>query len=212
MKFEDYQIIDISPVISHKTAVFPGDTPFQRKVSLDFNQGNHLLLSSMITTLHIGAHVDAPNHYHQDGQSISDRDLSYYIGDCQVITVQKQKNEMIQTEDIHHLNITSKRILFRTLSANDPQFYNDDFVALSADLIDYLSSKSVVLVGIDTPSVDPAHSKKLEAHQSLYKHDMANLEGLQLYHVQDGKYILVALPLKIENADASPVRAVLLAE
>ena len=212
MNFEDYQIIDISPIISNKTAVFPGDIPFQRKVSLDFQNGNNLLLSSILTTLHIGAHVDAPSHYHQQGQSVSDRELSYYIGDCQVISVQKQKNEVIRPEDILHVNISAKRILFRTLSANDPFHFNNDFVALSPNLIDFLALKNVVLVGIDTPSVDFAHSKKIEAHQSLYKHNMANIEGLQLNHVQDGKYILIALPLKIENADASPVRAVLLHE
>jgi arylformamidase len=66
-------------------------------------------------------------------------------------------------------------------------------------------------VGIDTPSVDPMTSKALEAHNAVADHDMAVLEGVVLDAVPPGLYTLVALPLRIEGADASPVRAVLVA-
>jgi arylformamidase len=65
-------------------------------------------------------------------------------------------------------------------------------------------------VGIDTPSIDPFASKKLEAHQAVLRHNLAILEGLVLSDVEPGLYTLVALPLKLAQADASPVRAVLL--
>ncbi len=65
------------------------------------------------------------------------------------------------------------------------------------------------LVGIDTPSVDPFESKALESHQVLFERDMAVLEGLVLEHVEPGRYTLIALPLRLEGADASPVRAAL---
>ena len=65
-------------------------------------------------------------------------------------------------------------------------------------------------MGIDTPSVDPETSKALESHQAIYQRDLAVLEGLLLSEADPGRYHLVALPLKIAGADASPVRAVLL--
>ena len=40
--------------------------------------------------------------------------------------------------------------------------------------------------------------------------DMAVLEGSILEQVPDGVYELVALPLRLRGADASPVRAILL--
>jgi arylformamidase len=68
----------------------------------------------------------------------------------------------------------------------------------------------VKLVGIDTPSIDLAEDKVLESHQAVFSHDMAILEGIVLGHVSEGIYQLIALPLKIEGADATPVRAILL--
>lgn len=64
-------------------------------------------------------------------------------------------------------------------------------------------------MGLDTPSVDPYSSKALESHNAIFRHDMAVLEGVVLTGVEDGVYTLIALPLKIQGSDASPVRAVL---
>jgi len=64
-------------------------------------------------------------------------------------------------------------------------------------------------VGIDTPSVDLFSARELIAHQALARHGMANLECLVLTDVPPGRYTLLALPLRIRGADASPVRAVL---
>jgi arylformamidase len=73
-----------------------------------------------------------------------------------------------------------------------------------------LSSKNVILVGIDTPSIDPSEDQVLESHHAVYENNMAILEGIVLDDVNEGIYQLIALPLKIAGADASPVRAVLL--
>ena len=64
-------------------------------------------------------------------------------------------------------------------------------------------------MGIDTPSIDPVDSKDLPSHAMIAAHNMAILEGIVLDDVPDGVYTLVALPLSIVGADASPVRAVL---
>jgi arylformamidase len=108
------------------------------------------------------------------------------------------------------LHISAVRILFRTNSYPDPNVWRDDFVGLSPLLIDYLQASGVILIGIDTPSIDPAHSKELESHRQIAKYNMANLEGIDLSEVEEGFYELIALPLKIQGGDASPVRAVLL--
>ena len=72
-----------------------------------------------------------------------------------------------------------------------------------------LSASGVRLVGIDTPSVDRFDSKDLPSHRACHRHDLAILEGLVLAGVPDGLYELIALPLKLMDFDASPVRAVL---
>ena len=206
----DYQIYDISPVITPEIAVFPGDTEFRNQVLLDMKKGDNLTLSSMTTTVHLGAHADAPSHYSRLGPSIAERDLSLYLGPAQVIEVARVAKKRISVADLESITIQAPRVLFKTRSFPDPNRWTADFMALSVELIDFLAEKKVVLVGVDTPSVDLADDENLTSHQMILKHDMAVLEGVVLDEVKPGLYDLIALPLKLMNADASPVRAILL--
>ena len=202
------ELIDISPPIDSAIAVWPGDVPYTREIALDMNAGAHMTLSAIRTTLHLGAHADAPNHYSRKGAGIGAQDLTPYFGPCQVISVRAARGSRIYPEDVDE-PIGQARVLFHTGTYPDPGHFNEDFASLSPELILWLSEQGCVLVGIDTPSVDPAPSKALESHAALAKTGMANLEGLVLGHVTPGQYQLVALPLALTNADASPVRAAL---
>lgn len=203
------KIFDITPKIQSKLAVFPGDVAFERQVSLDFNLGNHLQLSAMRTTLHLGAHADSSSHYHPQGQGIEKRPLEAYFGRTQVIHVPTRLGERVQCADIQGKNILAPRVLFFTNSFPDPDQWNHDFMSLSPELIFFMASQGVKLLGIDTPSVDPETSQALESHQALFQTGICVLEGLALSKVPEGVYSLVALPLPIVNGDASPVRAIL---
>ncbi len=205
------RILDISPLISPRLAVWPGDVPFSRSLSCAMDQGANLDLSSITATLHLGAHADAPSHYVRAGSGMASVELEAYVGPCQVLRVSLPRGERIQP---HHIaaKITAPRVLFRTDSYPDPEVFNEDFNSLSPELIEHLHALDCVLVGLDTPSVDPFDSKPLESHQALARTGMRNLEGLVLDHVEAGNYTLIALPLKLEDADASPVRAILMME
>lgn len=201
---------DISPVISSHTAVFPGDVPFQRKISMDFQKGDNLLLSSIHSTLHIGAHADAPNHYSPEGDGIEMREISYYLGAVQVIRVTTKRGDRIKIKDFKNKEIKAPRVLFYTGSYPDSNHWNSDFSSLSPAVVDFLAERGVKLIGIDTPSVDPADDQILLSHSRISHHHMAILEGIVLEGVPEGLYDLIALPLRLEKADASPVRAILL--
>ncbi len=207
MDFSNY--IDITPLINPEMAVFPGDQPFSRKVVMDCNKGDHLTLSSINSTVHIGAHADASNHYHKNGEGIQKRNLDHYMGDCQVIDVSNATGEVITKNDFVVTDVKSKRVLFKTLSYPDPNNWNEDFKGISVEVIEALASQGVITVGIDTPSVDPSTSKTLDAHRCIYKNNLAILEGIVLTEVEEGTYDLMALPLNIKDCDASPVRALL---
>ena len=203
------KIIDITPPITSELAVFPGDVPFARNISMDFSLGHHLQLSSFQSTFHLGAHADSSSHYHKEGKGVEARNLSAYLGPCQVVNVETQTGSRIFPSMVKD-PIQAPRVLFRTMSFPNPNVWTSDFMSLSPELIDFLYEKKVILVGIDTPSVDPADSKALESHQKIYERELCVLEGLLLNDVQPGLYQLVALPLPFVGADASPVRAVLL--
>ena len=207
--------IDITPTVSERIGVFPGDVAFQRDISLDFAKGQNLLLSSIRTSLHLGAHADGPNHYNQDGLGIGARDLGYYMGPCLVLEAKLARGTRVTRRHLSEKWQTVKswpaaRVLIRTGSFPDPDRWNSDFCSLDPGLIDEFARGGVRLIGIDTPSIDPEDSKSLEAHAMVARHDLAILEGLDLSQAPEGAYTLIALPLKLESADASPVRAVLL--
>jgi arylformamidase len=201
-------IYDITPVVSERLQVWPGDIRPRRHVTMDMKRGDHLTLSSFKATVHLGAHADAPSHYGPEGRTMEAQDLSYYLGPCQVIQVKPERNEVIRPERLGS-DLHSERLLIATATYPDPDKFNEDFAALDPGLVDWLHAQGVRLVGVDTPSVDPFSSKELPAHRRFLAHDMAILEGLVLAHVPAGDYELIALPLRLEGFDASPVRAVL---
>ncbi len=202
------RIIDISPALRPGIAVWPGDTPMSREVLADLDQGANLTLSTLHGTVHLGAHTDSPGHTDAGGGDIASQPLDAYIGRCQVVRVDVARGERIQPVHLR-VDITEPRVLFHTGTFPDPCVWNTDFASLSPELIVQLARRDVTLVGIDTPSVDPYSSKDLPSHAACVAHDVCVLEGIVLDHVVDGVYELVALPLRLEGFDASPVRAIL---
>jgi arylformamidase len=201
-------IYDISPPISERLAVWPGDTPFRREILLDMQRGDNITLSTIHATVHLGAHADAPSHYGAAAPAIHERGLDYYLGACQVMRIDVPRATRM-TPAMLTAPLRAPRLLFATGTFPDPESFNQDFAALSPDLVNHLHQQRIKLVGIDTPSVDVFDSKDLPSHKQFLRHDMAILEGLVLLDVPDGVYELIALPLKLVGCDASPVRAIL---
>ncbi|MEQ1572244.1 MAG: cyclase family protein [Myxococcota bacterium] len=202
------KIVDISPTLSPAVAVWPGDVAFSRTVALSIADGANIDLSSITTTVHVGAHADAPSHYVRGGATIDRRPLDRYYGPCEVVWVDVAPGERIGPR---HLTapLRAPRVLFRTGTFPDPNRFDESFAALSPELVDALAAQGCVLVGIDTPSIDLCHDRVLLTHTAVARHDLAVLEGVVLDHVPAGVYTLIALPLKLAGADASPVRAAL---
>ncbi len=216
------RIYDLSPTVSPTTAVFPGDVAFRRNVAMSFEAGHHLTLSSIETTLHIGTHADAPNHYSSEGVGIDRRDPSLYIGPARVVRAKVERGERVGVRhlpeslravlesSIENSKELPMRVLIWTGTFPDPQNWNSDFASLEPDLVEALFRVGVRLVGIDTPSIDPETSKALEAHNTVARLGMAILEGICLDGVPEGEFTLLAAPLKLKDGDASPLRALLL--
>lgn len=201
-------IYDITPPISPALATFPGDTPPTREVLLEIARGATVTLSTLRSTVHLGAHADAPCHYGIDGRTIEQQPLDLYLGPCQVMRIPSPKRALI-TSAMLPTAISAPRLLIATGTNPDPNRWDPDFAALSPEFVDFCHERAVRLIGIDTPSVDFSDSKELPAHRRFLANDMAIIEGLVLTAVPAGMYELIALPLPLVGFDASPVRAVL---
>ncbi|MEO7134712.1 MAG: arylformamidase [Vicinamibacterales bacterium] len=199
---------DISPPLSPATPAFPGDTTYQQRWSAEIGPGCPVNVSAITLSPHLGAHADAPLHYGRDAAAIGAVDLDPFLGPCRVIHAINQGRLITRAHLEHAATDLPPRVLVRTCT-RAPREWSDAFSAFVPDTIAWLASLGVTLVGIDSQSVDPADSKTLESHMQLLKHDLRVLENLVLDDVPAGDYELIALPLKLTIACASPVRAVL---
>jgi len=199
---------DISPPISPATPAFPGDTTYQQRWNAEIGPGCPVNVSAITMSPHLGAHADAPLHYGRNAAAIGAVDLDPFLGRCRVIHA-IDKGPLITKSDLEAaVKNLPPRVLVRTC-AKAPTQWSPQFSAFAPDTIAWLASLGVTLVGIDAQSVDPADSKTLDSHMQLLAHDMRVLENLVLDDVDAGDYELIALPLKLTQACASPVRAVL---
>lgn len=202
------KIYDISRPISTRTAVWPGDATPDIGWSARIEEGSSVNVGVIRLSTHTATHVDAPLHYVTDGHAVDAYDLDVFIGEAALIDVSGMGALGAGVLDLIPAEAT--RVLFRTghSSAGDDE-WRDDFASFTPDLIDRLAERGVKLIGTDAPSVDTAESTELPVHHTLARHGIANLENLQLSGVPVGVYEIIALPLRIAGADASPVRAVL---
>lgn len=199
---------DISPLVSKASPRFPGDAAYTLGWTASITAACPVNLSVLTMSPHIGAHADAPKHYDPDGQSIAELDLEPFLGRCRVIHA-IACGPLIQIEHLAHAAVNlPARVLVRCCQ-HASEVWNPTFSAFAPETVEWLASMQVKLIGIDTPSVDPADSKTLPSHQGLRRNNLRVLENLVLDDVAEGDYELIALPLKLAHADASPVRAVL---
>ena len=201
------KIWDISPAIDEKSAVFPGDTAYSQTLHFSLSADCPVNVNSITLSPHTGALVDAPMHYAAGEACVGELDLLPYLGPCRVIYCLDCGPLVRPAHIAHALDQLPARVLMRTACIASQSWAS--FTALAPETIALLATKNVALVGIDTPSADPADSQTLPSHQQLWVHGLRVLENLVLDNVPEGDYELIALPLKLMGADASPVRAIL---
>lgn len=203
------QIWDISPAIHPAAPVFPGDTPYSQEWVASIGPGCPVNVSAIHLSPHVGAHADAPLHYDPQGAAIGAVDLEAFLGPCRVIHAM-DCGPLIEWQHIEHAIDASlpERVLVRT-NQSVPTGWDPDLSAYAPETVSKLADLGVKLIGIDSASIDPASSKTLDSHMVIRQRDLRVLENLVLDEVSEGDYELIALPLKLAQADASPVRAIL---
>jgi arylformamidase len=200
---------DISPAVDTGSPVFPGDTPFALQWSARIGPGCPVNVSTLTLSPHTGAHADAPLHYGDEGAAIGAVALEPYLGRCRVIHAIACGPLVLMPHLQHALQDLPPRVLVRTYAQAPVHRFDDQLPAYAPDTVRQLADLGVQLIGIDSASIDPADSKSLVSHQVIRQRGLRVLENLVLDDVPEGDYELIALPLKLTSACASPVRAIL---
>lgn len=196
--------IDISQPLYDGMKVWPGDVDYKIVKTSEITKGESVNTAAVTISTHTGTHIDAPYHYDKDGEKIHEIDINKISGEAQVVSLIGV--EIIERRDIAELlPLQASKILFKTTET-----FHDyhSFPSFSKEAIKLLGEEGVGMIGTDAPSVDPLTSKDLPAHMTCKEMDIYILEGLRL-KVDNGRYELMALPLLLDKADGSPVRAVI---
>lgn len=202
------KIHDISRPIHTGMPVWPGDTPTEFAFANTKAAGYSANVGRLRMSLHCGTHADAPYHYNDAGLKIDAVPPETYVGPARVIDICGQAAITPALLSVHDLSETP-RVLFKSDTWTDFSVFPQVWPLMTPETPGWLAARGVKLVGLDVPSVDHLKSKELTIHHACDAAGIVILENLDLRTIVPGVYELIALPLRIQGGDGSPVRAVL---
>lgn len=206
-------IIDLSQSINSDIKLYPGspNVSFLKwsKYSIEGYDSEAIFLST-----HTGTHMDAPSHFIKGAEPIDIIDVNRFVmNNVHLLKIAKSSNQLITTEDIINSDTDIKEndsIVFST--GWEHNYNSDDYMSsnpgLSPEAAIYLSNKKINAVAIDSPSIDSGIEQEFLVHQILLKNDVLIIENIcNLTQIPKKILKLIAIPLKLQGATGSPIRA-----
>ena len=205
-------LYDISLTIADDLPVWPGDPKIKLKKISKIEDGEEANVTHISACVHTGTHVDAPDHFMGNGQTVENLPLDLLVGAAFVVEL--HVDGQVSAVDLQSASIPegTNRLLIKTtnsqLWAEGVKEFKSDFIALEADAAAYLVNQGVEVVGVDYLSVAP-FADPGPTHRILLEEGVLIIEGLNLSGIEPGEYTLMCLPLKISGSDGAPARVLL---
>ena len=192
------KIIDISQEV-FSCNVYPGDPKptLERVVAID--KGDEYNMSTLSMCVHNGTHIDAPFHFLNDGNTVEQITLEYFVGNCYVV----QRDGELTASDAESILLEAKEhnAAERILIGGN--------VTVTAEAAKVFADKAIKLIGNEGVSIGPVDAP-MEVHKILLSANVVLLEGIVLKDVPEGVYFLNAAPINLAKLDGSPCRAYLI--
>jgi arylformamidase len=203
--------IDISVPLRSGMVHWPDNPPVRIERMLDMERGDVANVSKISLGSHTGTHMDAPIHFVRAGEGIDRLPLDATIGRARLIEIQDPVS--IKPDELSQHGIgRGERVLFKTRNSSLgwwTQDFIEDYVYVSQEAARYLANREVRTVGVDYLCVSGFRRDGVETHQVLLGTGIWVIEGLDVGRVEPGEYELICLPLKVEDGDGAPARAIL---
>ena len=203
--------IDISIPLRDVMVRWPGDPPVSTRRLKDMEHGDSVNLSKISMGAHSGTHMDAPLHFVRQAKGVDKMPLDTAIGRARVIEIEDPES-IKPGELLQHRIRRGERILFKTRNSSRVWQTNEfvkDFVFISDEAALFLAERGIRVVGVDYLSVGGFEGGGSYVHTTLLGSGVWIIEGLDLSLVSPGRYELVCLPLKLDQGDGAPARAIL---
>lgn len=204
--------VDISIPLSNGMVGWPGDPPVRIERIENIETGDVSTLSFLSFGSHSGTHVDAQSHFLKAGQTVDNIPLVSLIGAASVIEIADPESIKPAELRLHRIR-RGQRILIKTRNSrlwrDAKKQFTKKFVHLTVEAAIYLVERGISVIGVDYLSVGGINEDGNEVHRILLGASIHIIEGLDLSVVKTGSYDLVCMPLRIQNGDGAPARAVL---
>lgn len=215
---ENLNIIDLSQDIDNNTQVFPG-SPNVSLLQWSTFETHKYASEAIFCSTHIGTHIDAPYHFNKDGITVDKISLEKLViyKNIKVIKTNKSENESIKVYDleVHEIKPNDTILINTNWSRNrHSKKYFEANPGLSVEAAEFLAKKSINLIGIDSPSIDPAFDLEFRSHKTFSDNDIPIIENLTNLEMllDKSNFTFIALPLKLKDCSGSPVRALAILE
>ena len=194
------KIIDISQEV-FSCNVYPGDPhPTSEKV-VSIDNGDVYNMSTLSMCVHNGTHIDAPYHFLNDGNTVEQIPLEYFVGTCYVT----HRDGELTSKD-------AEEIMQEAIADNAPErILICGNVTVTAEAAKVFAEYGIKLIGNEGLSIGPVDAP-MEVHKILLSANVVLLEGIVLKDVPTGTYFLNAAPLNLAKLDGAPCRAYLIKE
>ncbi len=212
------KIIDLTHLLNSDVTVYPG-TEKPAFVQANTVEKDGFAEQKMTMYTHTGTHIDAPSHMLQNGKSLDQMPPKSFVGKAFCINCTGVKGDYISLE---HLKVFTEKIRqadFILLGTDwskkwKTNNYFKDFPILSKEACYWLTDFDLKGIGLDVISIDQVDdSYDMVNHKIVFNKGMIIIENLtNLDLIGDDLFTFSCLPLKIENADGSPVRAIAILE
>lgn len=208
------KIIDLTHLLNAEITVYPGtEKPTFHQAHTVEKDGFAEQKMTMYT--HTGTHIDAPAHMLKDGNTLDLLNVESFYGNAICINCSEVKGKYIQIESLLPFEEKIRKVDFVLLRTDWSKKWKSDsyfknFPVLGKEACTWLTNFNLKGVGLDVISIDPVDdSYEMINHNITFNKGMVIIENLtNLDLLNDEVFSFSCLPLKIENADGSPVRAV----
>lgn len=208
-------IIDLTHTISENMPVYPGTERPKLEVASTYEKnGFKETLLTMFS--HTGTHMDSPAHLFSQGTTLDSFSSRQFVGKGLVIDCSDLKDgEKITMKYIEAVKEKADKAQFILFHTGWDKYWNTnsyfgEYPYISEEVAEYLLNSSKKGVGLDVIGIDPISDENLTIHKKLLsKNNIVIIENLTcLDKVGDDLFTFCALPLKFNNSDGAPVRAI----
>lgn len=209
------RVLDLTHMICENMPVYPGTEP-PKFLPANSYEKDGFKETRLTMFTHTGTHMDPPAHLFGDRTTLDAFPASQFIGRALVIDCRMlREGDAITMEQLRPYGEKVEQADFLLFNLGwdkrwGTEAYFGDYPCLDDEVMELILRGSYKGIGFDVIGLDPIADENLTRHKRLFREkDIVNIENLKDLELCGSElFSFSCFPLKLENCDGSPIRAV----